>query len=119
MADNDPLINAVAAVAGATSPVQPVPGLVKSLDVFLAVTAATGGTTPAVQCEIQWSYDGTTFFSANTTKDQFPDNTNTGHQVGQQSVKEFEIKGPYWRAVTTLSGAPTNITYRVDTRYTP
>jgi hypothetical protein len=117
------LLNVTAGTTGATSAVQSVPSAAqgedqKNLDIFLSVTAATGGTTPAVQAEVQWSMDGVTFFSADTTKDQFPDNTNTGLQVGAAAVKEFEVKAPYWRVVTTFSGAPTNMTYSVGYRYT-
>lgn len=108
-----------AAVAGASSSVMQVPSWQpKSLDVTLQVTAATGGTTPAVQAEVKWSFDGATFVSADSTPDYFPDNTNTGLRVGASAVKEFEVKAPYWRIDTTFSGAPTNMTYRIDTRYT-
>lgn len=112
------LINAVAAVAGATSAIQTTPQSgqaedIKNLDLFVNVTAATGGTTPTVVVEVQWSHDGVNFFSVDGTKD-----VTAGTAVGEKETKEFEVKAPYWQVVTTFTGAPTNMTYKVDARYT-
>jgi hypothetical protein len=112
------LLNVAAGTSGATSATVAVPGsgqtvAAKNLDLTLAVTAATGGTTPGVQAEVQWSNDGTTFFSADTTKDQ-----TAATVVGSAVVKEVDVKAPYFRVVTTFTGAPTNMTYSVGYRYT-
>ena len=112
------LLNVSAGTSGATSSTVTVPAGgqsegTKNLDITLAVTANTGGTTPSVQAEVQWSNDGATWFSADTTKDQ-----TAAVAVGSAVVKEFEIKAPYFRVVTTFGGAPTNMTYSVGYRFT-
>ncbi len=112
------LLNVVAGTSGATSATVSVPASgqnedTKNLDITLAVTAATAGTAPTVQAEVQWSNDGTTFFSADTTKD-----ITAATAVGAAVVKECDVKGPYFRVVTTFGGAPTNMTYSVGYRYT-
>lgn len=112
------LITATAAVAGATSSVVSVPNSgqtedLKNVDVFVSVTAATGGTAPTVVAEVQWSPDGTTWYSKDVTKD-----VTDGTAVAAAEVLECEIKAPYFRVVTTFTGAPTNMTYTVAYRYT-
>lgn len=112
------LLNVSAGTTGATSSTITVPAGgqsedTKNLDITLSVTAATGGTSPTVQAEVQWSNDGTTWFSADTTKDQ-----TAATAVGAAVVKEVDVKAPFFRVVTTFGGAPTNMTYSVGYRYT-
>jgi exo-beta-1,3-glucanase (GH17 family) len=113
-----PLITAVTAVAGATSAAVAVPYSgqsedTKNVDVFVNVTAAVGGTAPTVVAEVQWSTDGSTFYSKDGTKD-----ITDGTLAAAAEVLECEIKAPYFRVVTTYTGAPTNMSYTVAYRYT-
>jgi hypothetical protein len=112
------LLNVAAGTAGATSATVAVPVSgqsedTKNLDITVSVTAATGGTAPTVIAEVQWSADGVTFASVDTTKD-----ITAGQVVGGAAVKEFDVKAPYFRVVTTFGGSPTNMTYSVAYRYT-
>lgn len=112
------LMNVVAGTAGANSATVAVPASgqaedTKNLDLFVNVTANTGGTTPTVVAEVQWSPDGTNFYSVDGTKD-----ITAGTAVGEFETKEFEIKAAYFRVQTTFTGAPTNMTYTVGYRYT-
>lgn len=112
------LITGTAATTGATSTTVAVPESgqstkYKGMDVYVNVTAATGGTAPTVIAEVQWSPDGTTWYSTDTTKD-----ITAGQIVGGGAVKEVDVKGSYFRVVTTFGGAPTNMTYTVGYRFT-
>lgn len=109
------VITASADTDGETSPVQTVPDAnpdPTKVCVMTQCTGATGGTSPTVKTEVQWSLDGTNFGPADTA-----DILATGAANGAARLGVYTIKAPYWRAVTTFTGTPTNMTYNVKARY--
>lgn len=74
-----------------------------NLSIILNVTAASG-TTPSLTVEVQWSNDGTTFFSAST-----PDAFTAITAVGT-ALKPFQVKGRFARLKYTVTGTTPSFT---------
>ena len=78
-----------------------------NLNVLLNVTAVSG-TSPSLTVEVQWSNDGTNFFSA-TTPDTFTAITAVG-----AALKSFTVKALYARLKYTVSGTTPSLTLTAD-----
>lgn len=70
------------------------------------VTAASG-TTPSMTVSVEWSFDGTSFFVADTA-DAFTAITTT-----KKVVKLFDVKAPQYRVVWTITGTTPSFTFAV------
>lgn len=78
-----------------------IPVMGETIDVILDLTAVTG-TNPSLLFEIQWSMDGATWASSEPA-DIFDPLTTAPKTV----AKQFEAKGPYFRACATVTGTNT------------
>ena len=81
------------------------------LSILIAVTAASG-TTPTLDCKVQWSFDGVTFVDAETA-DSFAQITGV-----KSVVKQFVVKGPLYRLVYTIGGTTPSFTFSASTYVT-
>jgi hypothetical protein len=61
------------------------------------------GTTPTLDVSIQWSMDGTTWSTPDPTADTFTQVTATT----PSKVKNFTVKGQYFRVAWTIGGTVT------------
>lgn len=80
----------------------------RTLNVLIDCTAASG-TTPSLAVEVQWSYDGTNWFTAD------PADAMTAITAASKRVKSFAVKAPYARVVQTITGTTPSFTYEVRT----
>lgn len=76
---------------------------VDNLSVILNFTAVTG-TTPSLTASVEWSNDGTNFVAA-STPDSFTAITAAG-----SALKQFTVKGAYFRVVYTVTGTTPSFT---------
>jgi hypothetical protein len=81
----------------------------RSVSVYQNVTAQSG-TTPTLDMQVQWSPDGTTWYSASDTFTQVAAATGT-------AVKQFAVKAPYWRLSYTIAGTTPSYTFDVKAVY--
>lgn len=82
------------------------------LNVYVDVTAVTAAT---LKPEVQWSNDGTNFFSAEppaTPADAWSANLT----AVSKSMKQFAVKGAYWRLAWPAPG--TSVTWGATYNYT-
>ena len=93
---------------------EPMPyvGAPVQLQVALTLAALAGGSSPTLAAEIQWSNDGTNWFSASPA-----DTLPTLSAVGAVASKEATVKAPYWRVNYTVTGTPTTCQFQVDAHY--
>ena len=77
------------------------------LAIELDVTAVSG-TTPNLTLSIEWSHDGTTWFLADP-----PDAMTAVTAVGKR-VKEFDVKGGFYRVTWTITGTTPSFTFAVN-----
>lgn len=76
------------------------------LSLHVAASAVTG-TTPSTTIEVQWSNDGTNFYSAET-----PD-TFAAITAAKNVVKQFPVKGQAFRLSYAVSGTTPSFTLTV------
>jgi hypothetical protein len=79
-------------------------GYQNTIDVFTDITAVSG-TTPSLTVNVEWSFDGATWFAGDTA-DSF-----TAATAAQKRVKEFTVKGQYARLNYTISGTTPSFTW--------
>jgi hypothetical protein len=80
-----------------------------SVTIHTNITAVTALTN--LTMEVQWSYDGTTWYSVDGTKD-----ITTGTYTAAASFsKKVSIKAPYWRVQAIVTG--TNATFDCKASY--
>lgn len=78
----------------------------KTLNVLADVTAASGST-PSLALSIEWSHDGTTWFTPETA-DSF-----TAITAATKKVKAFTVKAPFYRVVWAITGTTPSFTFAV------
>ena len=81
-------------------------GQANTLSLLLDVTAASG-TTPNLVLSVEWSHDGSTFFSGD------PVDVFTAVTAAAKKVKSFTAKAPYFRVVWTITGTTPSFTFAV------
>lgn len=69
--------------------------------------SAASGTTPTLDLSLQWSHDGTVWFTPETP-DTFAQITTT-----KQVIKTFVAKAPRYRIVYTIGGTTPSFTFDV------
>ena len=70
---------------------------------------AESGTDPTLDVDVEWSEDGTTFVPAETA-DAFTQFAAVG-----AAVKQFDIKGQFYRVVYVVGGTATpTVTFSID-----
>lgn len=74
------------------------------LAIELAVTAVSG-TTPTLVCEVEWSFDGTTFSQSD------PADVFTQVTTAVRRVKLFKVKAPFYRIAYTIGGTTPSFTF--------
>lgn len=79
-------------------------GTLDSIFVFVDVTAVSG-TTPSMTVNVEWSFDGASWFPAQAA-DSFTAITATG-----KVVKRFDVKGTKYRLNNTISGTTPSFTF--------
>ena len=77
--------------------------------VMLDITAVSG-TTPTMDVEVQWSHDNATWFSDDAGLDRFAQKT-----VASKVVKQFVVKGAYFRLAVVVGGTTPSFTYSART----
>lgn len=75
---------------------------------LLADVTAVSGTTPSLTLSVEWSHDGTAFAAAD------PADTFTAITAAGRAVKKFDVKGPHYRVVWTISGTTPSFTFAVS-----
>jgi hypothetical protein len=84
------------------------PGQV-ALNVAVAVNVtATGGAGPSLALSVQWSNDGTNWYTAD------PADSFTAITAVSKVVKSFASKGKYLRLNEALTGTTPSVTYSVE-----
>jgi len=79
-----------------------------SLSLLVDYTAESG-TDPTLDVDVEWSEDGTTFVPAETA-DAFTQFAAVG-----AAVKQFDIKGQFYRVVYVVGGTATpTVTFSID-----
>lgn len=78
------------------------------LNLLVNVTAASG-TSPTLNCSVEWSNDGSTFAAVDGTADTFAQITAT-----TAKVKQFAVKAAYYRVVWTIAGTSPSFTFSVS-----
>lgn len=82
---------------------------------LLANVTAAAGTSPSLTLSVQWSADGTTWYSADASSaDAFSAVTAAG-----AVVKQFAIKAPFYRVAWLVSGTTPSFTFSVTEYVTP
>lgn len=79
-------------------------GNLDSVSVFVDVTAVSG-TSPSMTVNVEWTYDGATWFAADTA-DAF-----TAITAAKKTVKRFDVKGTKFRLNYTISGTTPSFTF--------
>lgn len=79
-------------------------GTLDSIFIFIDATAVTG-TSPSMTVNVEWSFDGSTWFVGDTA-DSFTALTATG-----KKVKRFDVKGTKFRLNNTVSGTTPSFTF--------
>ena len=75
-----------------------------SVSVLLDVTAASG-TTPSLTVSLEWSHDGSTWFTGD------PADSMTAVTAAGKRVKSFTTKAPYVRAAWAITGTTPSFTF--------
>ena len=110
MAYNTRLLASAARTATNNSSALAVP-IGSKVYVLLNVSAASG-TTPTLDCKLQWSHDNGTTWAEASSADSLAQKTAAGNEV-----KEFTAKGSHLRVVSTIGGTTPSFTYSVDVSY--
>lgn len=76
--------------------------------VVLADVTAVSGTSPSLALEVQWSDDGTTWFSGE------PQDTFTAITAAKKVAKSFVVKGLYFRVSYAITGTTPSFTFALD-----
>lgn len=77
------------------------------LSIELDVTAVTG-TTPSLTLSIEWSHDGVNWFQAD------PPDVFTAVTTAGKRIKEFDVKGAFYRVVWTITGTTPSFTAAIN-----
>ena len=77
------------------------------VSLFVNVTAASG-TTPSLALSVQWSHDGVNFADVDGTADTFAAITAV-----KTTVKQFVVKGPFYRVTYAITGTTPSFTFSV------
>lgn len=80
----------------------------KAVNAFLAVNVTAIGGTPNLVLSLQWSHDGTIWFTAD------PADAMTAITGVGAFVKGFTIKAPFCRTAWTITGSSPSLTYTTD-----
>lgn len=80
----------------------------KNLNLLVDVTVVSG-TSPSMALSILWSNNGTDFFDADGTADTFAAIT-----AASKKVKQFAVKGAYYRIDWALTGTTPSFTFAVS-----
>lgn len=94
--------SAAATTSGTTAAIRNENG--DELAVEVDVTAVTG-TGPSMTVSVEWSHDGTTWFTGDP-----PDVFTAITAVGKK-VKEFDMKGPWYRVAWAITGTTPSFTF--------
>lgn len=78
------------------------------LSLHVHVTAASG-TTPSLALTVTWSNDGTNFVASEVAADSFTAITAT-----KETIKEFTIRGGFYRVEWVITGTTPSFTFAVD-----
>lgn len=81
-----------------------------NLSILLNVTAVSG-TTPSMTVSVQWSNDGVTFADNDGTAD-----TLAAITAAKATVKQFPVKGAFFRVVYTITGTTPSFTLTASAR---
>ena len=82
------------------------PAGLDDLAVYLDVTAASG-TTPSLTVSLEWSHDGSTWFTSD------PVETFTAQTAAGKRVRTFGPRGDFVRAAWTITGTTPSFTFAV------
>lgn len=85
------------------------PGQVAASVAVAVNVTATGGTTPNLTLSVQWSNDGTNWYTAD------PVDTFTAITAVGKAVKTFASKGRYLRLNEVFTGTAPTATYSAET----
>lgn len=77
-----------------------------SISLMADVTAASG-TTPTLDIAVEWSHDNSTWFASD------PADTMTQITTTGKAVKNFTVKGQYFRLNYTIGGTTPSFTFSV------
>jgi hypothetical protein len=113
MAGGDPqgFLASVARTTSSNSPAVALGDKGDQLCVLVAVTAVSG-TTPSMTLTVEWSHDGTNFAASDT-----PD-TFTAITTAVNRVKNFQVKGNYYRLVWAITGTTPSFTFTASSYVT-
>jgi hypothetical protein len=79
-------------------------GIATTLNVLVDVTA-TGGVSPTMTLSVEWSHNGTDWFTPDTAENF------TQLTAASKKVKTFTVKAPFYRLVWTLGGTSPSFTF--------
>lgn len=79
-------------------------GTLDSIFIFIDATTVTG-TTPSMTVNVEWSFDGATWFVADTA-DAF-----TAITTAKKVCKRFDVRGTKFRLSNTISGTSPSFTF--------
>lgn len=79
-------------------------GLLDSIAVFIEATAVSG-TSPSMTVSVEWSFDGTSWFTAD------PVDTMTAITAAGKKVKRFDVKGTLFRLNYAITGTTPSFTF--------
>lgn len=70
-----------------------------------ALVTVVSGTTPSMTLSVEWSHDGTNFAVGDTA------DTFTALTAAANKVKQFDVKGEWFRLVWTITGTTPSFTF--------
>lgn len=79
-------------------------GNLDSVAVFIDATAVSG-TSPSMSVNVEWSFDGASWFTAD------PADSFTAITAATKKVKRFDVKGTKFRLNYTISGTTPSFTF--------
>ena len=76
---------------------------------FLLETTAASGTTPSYTFSVEWSHNGTTWFTPST-----PDTLGAAVTAANvRRITTFDVKAPFARIVWTVTGTNPSLTFAI------